>query len=187
MRLFLRLALLAVLFLFAPEAFAETAAAPPPEPAGNPLLAAILPQLIDMASAALLAGGLWVLRTLNAWLKTKVHNDAAAGALGRLNDAVFTAVKEIQQTYVADLREAAKDGVVTPEELAKAKADAVAKAKSYIGPQGLALLGTVLGSNATTLIDSFIGGKIEAAVHDVKQMTATPAGTSPVGASAVPT
>lgn len=116
-----------------------------------------------------LVGGVfaWVAVKLGKLITAKIANEYLKGVLVRLNDTVFTIVKELEQTVVRELKAANDDGKVTPEEREKIKEAALAAVKSHIGMKGLAEVGKVLGLSAET-VDSFIGAKVEAAVHDLR-------------------
>lgn len=130
------------------------------------LLEAVLPLLGILAS--------WASIELAKFIKAKTKNEALAGALVRLNDVVFTVVKSLNQTVVDGLKAANADGRVTPEEVAKIKADALALVKSHIGPKGLDELLYVFGLKDEAALDKFVSDKVEAAVGDVKAAAPVP-------------
>lgn len=87
--------------------------------------------------------------------------------LVRLDDAVITAVKDLQQTVVAEIKAATTDGKISEAEKQRIKDAAVANVKSYLGTKGIRVLAEVLGLSGGAL-DSFLGSKVEAAVHDLR-------------------
>lgn len=101
------------------------------------------------------------------WLASKTKNEYTKGVLFRLNDAVFTAVKDVQQKLGDAMRDASADGKLTSDEKARLKSLAILEAKAYIGKKGLKQLMTVLGLSTET-VSALISNKIEAAVADVK-------------------
>lgn len=110
----------------------------------------------------------WLGARLASLITANIHNVYLRGVLVRADDAVITAVKEVGQIYVDELKKANVDGVLTADEKAQAKKNAVAKAKEYLGPKGLILIEQVLGLTGSAL-DGFLGGKVEAAVVDNKK------------------
>lgn len=123
--------------------------------------------IIEALSPLLIAALTWGAAKLAQFIKAKVENEYLAGVLVRLEDAVLTVVKSLQQTTVDAIKLANADGQLTDEEKEAIKQAAVAALKSYIGAKGLALVGKVLGLGDGAL-DQFLGDKIEAAVHDLK-------------------
>ncbi len=96
----------------------------------------------------------------------KVKNARLRGILFRLNDAVFTAVREVQQNMIDSIK--AGGGVLDPRAREEAKNAAIATVKSHIGERGIKELIEILGLEEKQ-IDDIIGARIEAAVHDLKQ------------------
>ena len=99
------------------------------------------------------------------WIGAKVDNEYLSGALERLNGAVHDAVKELQQTTVAEIKLAAEDGMITKEEAAEIKQHAIDGVKEYLGAKGIAALEKILGKDA---LEKMIKAKIEAFLHDLK-------------------
>jgi hypothetical protein len=92
-----------------------------------------------------------------------VKHEQAQAILLRLNDEVWTAVREVEQTAVAALK--TEDGLSADD--AWAVRDAALQAvKSYLGKPGLAVLERVIQPDELT---AYILARIEAAVHDMKQ------------------
>lgn len=146
------------------------------EAAASPtLLEQVMPHLVELAGTLLMGALTWAGVAVKNLIATKVQNEAVKGVLTRLDDAVFAVVKELEQTVAAGLREAAADGKITPEEVAKIKQAALDKVKSYVGPKGLDTALAVLGLKDASALDALISGRVEAAVHDVKAAKETPA------------
>ena len=110
---------------------------------------------------------------LAAWLKSKTKNEAIGGAIARVTESVFSAVKLVNQTLRAEI-EKAKDPKspggteITAEEAAKLKAAVWDQLKlEYGGMAGLEKALAALGLSGGAL-ESFINARIEAAVHDTK-------------------
>ena len=117
-------------------------------------------------------GVTWLGGRVGELIQAKVNNETLRGVLLRLDDAVVTAVKDLEQTIVADAKVAAADGKISREEARRIKDKAVRQVKSYLGPDGLKQLGTVLGLWELS-VEDFIGSKVEASVLDLKR-TAVP-------------
>lgn len=117
----------------------------------------MLPILIGLVS--------WAGFEARRWIRQRMMNEHAEGALLRLVDAVETTVKETQQTTVKQIRKAAEDGHITPEEAERIRVDAVKRVREYLGRNGVTHLEKVFDKDQ---IDAVIRAKIEAAVHDVK-------------------
>ncbi len=101
-------------------------------------------------------------------IQAKVDNEYLRSALLRLDDAVVTAVKDLQQTLAKEFRALSADGKLSREDRRRLKDTAVRHVKSYLGPTGLKDLAKVLGLWELS-IEDFIGSKVEAAVHDMKR------------------
>lgn len=103
------------------------------------------------------------------WVNANVSNTMLKSILLRVDDVIFTVVKEINQTVVDASRDA--DGKLKPDAAEAAKAAALAKVKSYLGVDGLKLLMKIVGFGTDP--DTYLLSKIEAAVHDVKALKAS--------------
>jgi hypothetical protein len=99
------------------------------------------------------------------FVAAKTKNQALAGILTRANEAVFSAVSDVAQTYVDDLKRGAADGKLTDEERDEAKRKALGKAKRLLGSDGMKLLAKVLGFKTAGQADEFLSAKIEDAVR----------------------
>jgi len=117
-------------------------------------------------------GVTWLGGRVGELIQAKVNNETLRGVLLRLDDAVVTAVKDLEQTIVADAKVAAADGKISREEARRIKDKAVRRVKSSLGPDGLKQLGSVLGLWELS-VEDFIGSKVEASVLDLKR-TAVP-------------
>ena len=129
------------------------------------------------------AGVHWLGSRAGDLIRAKVDNEALRGVLLRLNDAVITAVKDLEQTLVDEVKLAAEDGRISREERRRIKDKAVRQVKSYLGPTGLKELGAVLGLWELS-VEDFIGSKVEASVLDLKR-TAVPSVPAPTVAAEV--
>lgn len=123
--------------------------------------------LIEILTPILVAG----LTLLSAWLAklitAKVKGEYLRGVLVRLDEAVFTAVKSVAQTYADTLKSAREDGKLEPAERQEAKRRALNALKSYLGTKGIGELGKILGLASAKQVEEYLAGKVEAAVHDL--------------------
>ena len=122
---------------------------------------------IDFLYPALLALLGWVAQKLRKFIDAKAMHEYVKGILLRLNDAVWAAVRDVQQTFVDKIKEGRADGKLTEDEIALAKAMAISKIKSYLGLKGAGVLMKVLGLDGKAF-EEFLGSKVEAAVADGK-------------------
>jgi len=120
---------------------------------------------VELLSPVLLALLSYLAVRATQWFKAKTDNALVGFMLDRVSVAVLESVKEVNATIVAAIREASSDGVITDEEAADIKQDAIDAVKAYLGEKGLKQAKTVLGSDA---LDAMITTKIEAYVHDMK-------------------
>lgn len=119
----------------------------------------ILDPLLPLLGAAALAGATWALGRLAALLNAHTKNAYLNGVMARLDSAVLTAVQALEQTVVADLT-----GPVGLAQGLKLKQAAIAMAKAYVGPSGVALLSKIVGVDQ---LETLLSGKVEAAVLSV--------------------
>lgn len=123
--------------------------------------------LFQALSPALLALIGWLSLKLAALIKAKTDNAYVQGVLLRLNDAVWVAVREVEQTLVATLKATEANGKLTETARMNAKSAAIATIKEHLGPKGLAELAEVLGLTGQA-VDAFLGKRVEAAVNASK-------------------
>jgi hypothetical protein len=134
----------------------------------------VIASLIDLALPALVTGIIWGITKVASYFKAKTNIEYVQGAIGRLNEAVVTAVREVEQTIKAELVKKRADGKITPDDARDIKAAAIAAAKSYLGAKGIAELIKVLGIDAA-FVDKLVGGKIEQVISEMKdEKDATP-------------
>ena len=122
---------------------------------------------LQVVSPVLVAALTWAAAKLASFIRSKVDNEYLRGALVRLDDAVVTAVKDLQQSVVAEIKAASADGKISEAEKRRIKDAAIANVKSYLGTKGIRVLAEVLGLSGGA-IDNFLGSKVEAAVHDLR-------------------
>jgi hypothetical protein len=127
-------------------------------------------KVLEILSPVLVAALTWAAAKLAQLIRAKVKSEYLRGALVRLDDAVFTAVKDLQQSVVEEIKAASADGRITDEEKKRIKEKALASVKSHLGTKGLSELATVLGLDGGA-IEGFLSSKVEAAVHDLRRAT----------------
>jgi len=115
----------------------------------------------------------WVSVKLSGLIKAKTNNAMLEGVLVRLNDTIWAAVKDAEQTMRVELTKAKADGDITKEEYAHIKASVVANIRAHLGMKGLLEIMSVLGLDDNG-VTKLIGSKVEAAVLDMKEPTVNP-------------
>lgn len=98
------------------------------------------------------------------YLSSKVKNDKLKEAINQIGQSAMSVVKEMNQTVVAELKMAAEDGVLTPEEAAAVKAKALARLVEIAPNQAMKIIESQTGALAATL-----EALIEEAVVNAKQ------------------
>lgn len=130
---------------------------------------------LHKALAWLLASGL--VTSLIWKVVSSVRNEYAKGVIQRAFTEVKSAVLAVHQTYVSEISIARADGKLTEAEKDLAKDMAVNEVKAYLGWRGLKALGRVLGLDAS-MLDSWLDGKVETAVAELKAGGMLPRGPS---------
>ena len=97
-----------------------------------------------------------------------MENDIFSGGIQRLEWACLTAVKELLQTTVGELKEKASDGKLTKNDALEIKSEAVNKAKSFLGTKGLKLVAKSIKIKDKDIDDVF-GATIEGIINDLKK------------------
>ncbi len=140
-------------------------------------------KVLEILSPVLLAALTWAAAKLAQLIRAKVQNEYLKGVLVRLDDAVFTAVKDMQQTVVEQIKAASADGKITDDEKKQIKEKALAAVKSHLGTKGLAEAAAILGLGGSAF-EGLLSSKVEAAVHDLRRtapaMTAHGGAASPL-------
>ena len=79
---------------------------------------------------------------------------------------MFSIVKQLNQTLVSGIKEAAQDGKLTQAEKQQLKMLAVNKLRSFLGVEGLKSLIGILGND--NVVEDFLESKVESALFDTK-------------------
>lgn len=139
-------------------------------------------------ASALVAGLCWLIAKASTWFTTHSKNQQVALLLARVSDLAQRVVKDVYQSSVAPFQ---TDNNWNAETQAVAKAQALAKLKSYIGIDGLHMLEYLAGMGGTQTLDEFLGTYIESAVVDSKTAAAkqvvVSTGSAPAGVPAAAT
>lgn len=106
-------------------------------------------------------------RRINSLLGEQVKQEQLRSVLLRLNDAVFDAVGEIKQTVVDDLKESARDGKLSSEEVCRVAEQAKRKALEHLGSDFAGQATLLLGLKESGL-DKLVASKVERAVATLK-------------------
>jgi len=128
------------------------------------LTASLTPLLVNIAIG--LIGGLaaqtmrWVMAR-----KAIADHEYVKGVVARLYDAIVIAVKATQQETVADIKAASATGRIDPTVAAEIKAQAIARAKAYVGEHGIS---EALKIFAPDELDRLMNDHLESAVHDLR-------------------
>ncbi len=135
--------------------------------------------MLEVLAPIVVAGLTWLSAKLAQLIQAKVKNEYLRGMLVRLDEAVFTAVKDLQQTVVDAIKAATADGKITEIEKQRIKQAAIDNVKSHLGTKGLAELGQILGLTITS-VEGLIASKVEAAVHDIRGAAARTGASAPL-------
>jgi hypothetical protein len=123
--------------------------------------------LLDLFTPLAIVLGTWIAAEVGLWLRAHVSHTQTREALERATAAAGAAVGEVAQVYVSALRKSASDGKLTPAEAGEAQARALAAARDYLGPKGVALLRSALGSDDQA-IDRWLVALIEERIAATK-------------------
>lgn len=148
----------------------------------------VLHQSLLILLNALVMAIVWGLKRAADYMATRSKSESVASFWHRLDDLAERVVKEVYAAYVKPLQDA---GQWTDMAAAKAKEQAVARLRAYLGAEGLRVLEYLFGgSRASTTLDAFLATFVEAAVRDQKAAgsvtAALAAGALPLAAPAKP-
>lgn len=139
-------------------------------------------KVLELLSPLLLAALTWAAAKLAQLIRAKVQNEYLKGVLVRVDDAVFTAVKDLQQTVVEQIKAASADGKITDDEKKQIKEKALAAVRSHLGAKGIAEAAGILGLGGGAL-EGLLSSKVEAAVHDLRRSAPAMNGAAHGGAA----
>ena len=140
-------------------------------------------EVVQILSPVLLAVLTAASAKLAQFIRAKVQNEYLQGLLIRLDDAVVTAVKGLEQSVVEQIKAANADGKITNDEKKQIRDAAIAAVKSNLAANGLTELAKILGMQDAAM-DGLFSSKIEAAVHDLRRTAANSGGVARGGTPA---
>ena len=123
----------------------------------------LLGDLAVVLSPLLIAGLSWLSLKVAGLINEKVKSQALQSILIKLDTAIFSVIGDLEQTVVQKLKEASKDGKLSPEEIADIKATVLAKLKGYVSFDEL---GKLLGA---TDVAGFVASRVESAVGQLRR------------------
>lgn len=129
-------------------------------------LHSLLAQSIEMLTPLILALLSWGVGEGIRYLRSKTKREWVGELLTRVEGAMLTTVRAVEQRIVADLRAAREDGKITPEEAASIRRAALATAKAQLGEQGMAMVKKYAGEKN---VDAWLLEQLEAKVHELKE------------------
>lgn len=135
----------------------------------------VMIEMVEALAPVLMAALTWAGLKVAALINAKTKNEYLRGVFLRLNDAVLAAVRETEQTIVAELKTAAADGKLTDLEKLTVKRAALDSVKMHFGPAGIGEIAKTLNLDQDGL-ERMIGARVEAAVHDMKLAQTAAAG-----------
>lgn len=109
----------------------------------------------------------WLAFKASQLINAKVENECLRATLLRLNDAVFTAVREIEQTLVSGCKSESADGKLSFDQQEQARQGALNAVKGHLGERGLSEIARVLGIERGG-VEPLLSCRIEAAVHALR-------------------
>jgi hypothetical protein len=118
------------------------------------------------------------------FVSLKTNHERQRAAQARLESAVRSAVREVQQVFVDGLKAASIDGALTPDQRSQAKRAALDSVRAQLGPRGRAEVRHAFGLEHEAL-EPLLARQVEAAVHRLKAEGRSPAGAGTAG-DAVP-
>lgn len=113
----------------------------------------------------------WLAIWAKAMINEKIKSDKYKRIANAVADAATGAAKHVAQVYVDDLREASKDGKLTPEEKESARKQALSVLLQDLGKSTEAELYDWMQFSTEKDRDAFLFSKIEAAVSTLKQIS----------------
>lgn len=134
-------------------------------------LASIMPHLLEAFGIVLASIVSFVAMRLSKFISSRVKNEDLKTGLLAINNAIWTAVREVEQTGRKELLKAQEDGEISEEEVSeikqRLKSTAMSRAKEIGGDHGITLLKTVIGNID---IDKYIDSRIEAEIHELRKI-----------------
>ena len=130
-------------------------------------LLGLIARALSALSPVFLLALSWLSVQLSALITARIKNERIRAVLQRLDDAVFTAVREVEQVLVVSLKTASVDGTLGIVERAEVKAAAAKAVRAYMGTRGWLEVGVTLGLSNDEL-ERMLAARVEAAVYDLR-------------------
>lgn len=124
----------------------------------------VLQFVLELSLPVLTALSTWAVAEVIHLVRTKVKNEQVSAAFERAIHVTETVTDEVGQAFVAKLKERSSDGRLSKEDATQALFDAYTKAKSHLGPRGIADLKRILGTGTDQDVQAYLIGLIEARV-----------------------
>ena len=109
----------------------------------------------------------WLSFQLSELITARARNERVLAMLERLDDAVFTAVREVEQVLVIPLKRASASGTLGMADRGAASANAAQAARACFGAKSWLDLGATLGLSSPEL-ERALGARVEAAVYELR-------------------
>jgi hypothetical protein len=117
----------------------------------------------------------WLSIQLSELITARARDESVRAMLARLDDAVFTAVREVEQVLVIPRKRASASGTLGTVERAAARASAVQAARACLGARGWLDLSATLGLSNSEL-EYAVEARIGAAVYELGAKPASATG-----------
>ena len=114
---------------------------------------------------------------LSELITARARNESVLAMSERLDDAVFTAVREVEQVLVIPLKRASAGGTFGMADRATASASAAQAARACFGAKSWLDLGATLGLSSDEL-ERVLGARVEAAVYQLRGQPARVVGNA---------
>jgi len=119
----------------------------------------------------------WLSIQLSELITARARNESVRARLERLDDAVFTAVREVEQVLVIPLKRASASSKLGMADRGAASASAAQAARACIGARGWLDLSATLGLSSPEL-ERAVGARVEAAVYELRSRPARAVGNA---------
>lgn len=144
-----------------------------PWPSACATMAAMAPelaiQLLQLLGPVAISALTWAAGQLAAFFAAKTKNQNIGTAINMGNDAAVTVVSQLEQTLVATLKAKSGQGTLTGKDIEEVQKAALDNMRSYLGPNGLALICKALGiKNDDKELGAWLAGKVQAAVYSMR-------------------
>jgi hypothetical protein len=126
----------------------------------------LMAQSLSVLPSLFLVALSWLSIQVSDLITARARDEGVRAALARLDDAVFTAVREVEQVLVIPLKRASASGRLGIANRAAASTSAVKTARACFGAKGWPELGAALGLSSDDL-ERMLAARVEAAVCEL--------------------